>query len=117
MPNFKHAIVAALILLAPAAQAGQPISVSMAECAGIALGLADHVHTPHRKDRILSIGAGWAKAAQEEAGRDMSVIVREKAEIWRDKGRMVAFTQEFRDWTEYCGSLARHKGLKIVPEL
>ncbi|MDA8747362.1 hypothetical protein N9M66_04035 [Litoreibacter sp.] len=112
----KYIVVLTTLIAASSAQAGQPISVSMAECAGITLAISHHVHTPHRKERILSISDAWADAADDEAGRDMSAVVIEKADMWREKGRMVAFTEEFKDWTDYCGSLARHKGLKLVPE-
>lgn len=112
----KYLACSAVLLAASPTFAGQPISVSMAECAGITLAVSSYVHTPYRKERILSISHAWAKAAADEAGQDMSSVVSDKADQWREKGRMVAFTEEFHDWTKYCGSLARHKGLKLVPE-
>lgn len=112
MVKLRNAIIAAAFLYAPASQASQPISESMAECAGIMVAALDIVQTPHRREFIQSVAEFWAGAATAEAGRDMDPVVAEKAEIWRAKGQMVGFGQDYRDWTDYCGSLARHKGLK-----
>ena len=32
---------------------------------------------------------------------------------WRGRGRLVALTEEFEDWTAYCRSLAEARGLDL----
>ena len=37
----------------------------------------------------------------------------EKAAVWEAKGPKVVFTEEYRDWTNYCRSFARSRGIKL----
>ncbi|SFR55855.1 hypothetical protein [Litoreibacter janthinus] len=108
-------LVLALSLVSTPAQAGQPIYESMAECAGIFKAMSEMMETQEKRDRLNGAYLNWAKASADEAGHDMTPLISEKAEDWRSKGAKVAFTQDFRDWTKYCRSLAKHKHLVIDP--
>jgi len=115
MRTAKVAIFLVGIGVASAGQvnASQPISVSMAECAAIAFVSAELVETPSRKTYILGVADTWLQAAHSEAGQDMTNIADQKAEHWRKKGLRLPFTQDYRDWSKYCGSLARHRKIKF----
>ena len=66
------------------ANASQPISVSMAECAAIAFVSAERVETPSRKTYILGVADTWLEAEHSEAGQDMTNIAR----LWHATGRL-----------------------------
>ncbi|PTX56681.1 hypothetical protein C8N43_1343 [Litoreibacter ponti] len=111
----KRTLALAIFATTPA-YAGQPIYVSMAECAGIMRALTDQMETPGpRRERLVQAALNWDAAAHAEAGQDVSALIDQKATQWRDKGATVVFTEDFKDWAKYCRSLAKHKGLKIDP--
>lgn len=109
-------LVIVFCLFAAPAQAGQPIYVSMAECAGIFDALISQISPSPRRERIEIAQENWVKAANAEAGRDVRKLIAEKSALWFAKGASVVYTEEFEDWSNYCRSLAKHKKLQIVPK-
>ncbi len=108
------ALIAALMAPLPS-YAGQPISLSMANCGGLLLGIADFLEDPDSREFAIQSSAVWAAAATTEAGRDMTPELNETAQEWRDRGWSVAFSEDFRDWTSYCRALAKHRQIKFPP--
>ena len=108
-------LIVILSLFAAPVHAGQPIYVSMAECAGIFDALISQISPSPRRDRVAAAQENWAKAAHAEAGRDIGKLISEKSAHWLAKGPSVVFTEEFDDWNKYCRSLAKHKKLVIDP--
>lgn len=109
-----------LCVTGTAATAQQPISQSMAQCAGLNSALRDHIHTPDRLDRMDQMIGVWTDAAVSEAqteGRaDATTWVNAHAlemyDTWSSKSALqVLRSQEFKDWRDYCGALARSRGL------
>ncbi|MEM9582652.1 MAG: hypothetical protein AAGA08_06015 [Pseudomonadota bacterium] len=113
----RSILCAALFAAITPAHAGQPISKSMADCGGLLLGISAFLDNPSSQDYAISSSAIWADAAAAEAGRDMTEELHATAQDWRDRGMMVAFSQDFRDWTSYCRALAKHRGIKFPPRL
>jgi hypothetical protein len=109
-------LIVILSLFAAPVHAGQPIYVSMAECAGIFDALISQISPSPRRTRVEGAQENWAQAAHAEAGRDVSALISEKSAHWLAKGPSVVYTEEFDDWAKYCRSLAKHKKLVIVPK-
>ncbi|MEM7471332.1 MAG: hypothetical protein AAF340_08265 [Pseudomonadota bacterium] len=105
----------ALSFLAVPAQASQPISTSMAECAGLAFATSDFINTPARRDFVVEVANIWADEAEKASGVDMTDFINETADRWSEKGAMMVIGQDYKDWTKYCGALARHRKIEMPP--
>ncbi len=113
--------VASLFVLVFAATAqAQPISQSMAQCSGLTRALSDHISTPSRLAKIRHFQSVWTDAALAQAASEGQsnpndwVQEHETAmyEIWASKGALTMLSSpEMKDWQDYCGSLARSRGL------
>ncbi len=114
-------MLSAAAFLFPTVVAAQPYSESMADCASLYQNAAQWVKTDESADKMMYAAIQWAEAAviQSQAeGRDLSIDaiwqkVDGKTEKWEEKGAKVFFSQEFRDWTQYCRKFARDRGVSI----
>lgn len=103
--------------------ASQPISKSMAECAGLIGAMEAMTETPDRADWLRQAKGRWQALAVDQAEReglaraqDVTLThAKAKQDEWLDKGLMLVFSQDFRDWSSYCRKLGRAKGLKLPP--
>ena len=116
----RLALALCLSVIGSTAAAQQPISQSMAQCAGLTSALRDHVDTPSRVERIDHMIGVWTDAAVSEAqleGRDdarswVNGHAIEMYDTWSSKSALqVLRSREFKDWRDYCGALARSRGL------
>mgnify|MGYP001822455368 CR=1 FL=1 len=73
--------------------------------------------------RLYALSDTWADAArgraEAEGVRNAATYVdglwgQKCAEV-SDKGRLYVFTEDFRDWMNYCRALARETGLPTRP--
>ncbi|MEM9344839.1 MAG: hypothetical protein AAGA87_17500 [Pseudomonadota bacterium] len=112
--------LALCLIGATAARAQQPISQSMAQCAGLTNALRDHITATDHLDRIDHMVRVWIEAAVSEAhleGRDdatgwVNTHAVEMYGKWSDTSSLRMLTsQEFQDWTNYCGALSVDLGL------
>ena len=114
-------VVVSLLALTIVSQANaQPISQSMAQCSGLTRALSDHVSTPSRLAKIRHFQSVWTNAALEQAESEGQsnpvnwVQGHETAmyETWASRGALAMLrSPEMKDWQDYCGSLARSRGL------
>lgn len=114
-------LLVSLLAVTLASQAGaQPISQSMAQCSGLTRALSDHISTPSRLAKIKHFQRVWTDAALEQAESEGQsdprnwVQAHETAmyETWASKGALAMLrSPEMKDWQDYCGALARSRGL------
>lgn len=116
-----------LILILPLAIASpaiaQPYSESMADCASVYQNAAQWVNTDESADKLMYAAVNWAEAAvvQSKAeGRATTIEaiwekIDRKTDDWEAKGQGVFFSQDFRDWTQYCRKFAKDRGVSITP--
>lgn len=104
-------LAAVFILFPTTVFAGQPLHVSMAQCAGINKAVSAYVNTPEKSAKMEAYVALWEEAAAAQAGKDMSKVVAETTREWEGYGPQVVFQQDFKDWSAYCRELARKIGL------
>ena len=115
----KLLIATALIL--PTHTAAQPYSTSMADCAAIYQNAAQCVETDAAADRLMLAATRWAEAAitqarsegVDQADNSVWTHIDSKTDQWEEKGQSVFFSQEFRDWTQYCRAFAKDRGISI----
>jgi hypothetical protein len=109
------------LMVAKAAPAGQPIYKSMVECGAIYTASAEIIRSRPKKQMLSNAAKIWREAAVTEvaaarmpdAPSYVALMHDEKLRQWRGKGSMAALTQEYRDWTSYCLSLAGARGLDL----
>ncbi|MDF3415602.1 hypothetical protein HKX54_14110 [Sulfitobacter sp. M57] len=114
-------LVLTIALTLPAGAGAQPYSHSMADCAAVYQNAAQWVRTDESADKLMHAAIQWAAAAvvqsRVEGVSDGSKAVWQridsKTEAWEAKGGAVFFSQEFRDWTRYCRSFAKARGVSI----
>lgn len=117
----KMRAVIALTCL-PALVSAQPYSHSMAECAAIHQNAAQQMSSQERADKLAIVANQWADAAVTQAKvegiRNPDEIIWEmidtKTQEWEAKGLKAFLSQDFRDWTAYCRSFAKHTGVDIT---
>ena len=105
-------ILAAGLWAGTPAQA-QPISWGMAQCAALMGVMESHVSRQPQKGYLAQAADALFDAAQVQSrteGRDpaeLTVVHGDKQDEWIAMGYSMAFKSEFRDWVDYCKSLAR----------
>ena len=113
---------AALGFSAHSADASQPISQSMAECAGLVLAMSGFMDAGDpRADQMLRLAGVWTEAAiaqaEAEGHRDavprIAAFKKAKYDEWTDRGPMSVFSSDFKDWAGYCRALGKSRGLDI----
>ncbi|KEO55954.1 hypothetical protein [Thioclava pacifica] len=120
----RRLILAVVVTALPIAAQAQPLSQSMAQCSGLFHAVSTFMSDPVRAQTLDEAGIAWRAAAvlqaQEEGQADPAGHVaryqRESYDDWRGRGKLAAFSEDFRDWTKYCSSLAKSKGLRITPD-
>ncbi|KIN70772.1 hypothetical protein Z945_3236 [Sulfitobacter noctilucae] len=111
------------VLALPQSTSAQPFSESMADCASVYQNAAQWVKTDDSADRLMSAAVSWAEAAVKQSYAEGQPTTAEavwekidrKTEGWEAKGHKVFFTQDFRDWTQYCRSFAKAQGIALNP--
>ncbi len=106
------------------ADAGQPISESLVDCA--ALFTISNRAFPERSDagkgRVLeqfreTLLAAAELRARSEGRKDPSGYVceleAEKDALWDARGAFFVFSEEYRDWARYCRALSDHLGIAL----
>lgn len=111
-----------MFLLATALPASaQPFSQSMAECAGLHDALSRLTRDSVTRLRTDALAIGWADAAVRRADAEgqrapddyVAAFRTAKSEEWQRKGVLIIFSQDFRDWVDYCRSFADHMNIDI----
>lgn len=110
-----------LFIVAPLSVSAQPFSESMMDCAAIYQSSAQFVTSEQATQKLLKATRAWAESAFDQScaeGNDVEMMsvwdrIDEKAAVWEAKGPKVVFTEEYRDWTNYCRSFARSRGIKL----
>ncbi|MFK7836132.1 MAG: hypothetical protein AB8B60_07920 [Sulfitobacter sp.] len=110
-------------LIVPTAAHTQPFSESMADCAALYQNAAQWVNTDESADRLMFAATNWADAAIKQARAEGQLTTSDaiwqkidsKTESWEAKGQGVFFSQDFRDWTQYCRKFAKDRGVRINP--
>ena len=113
-----------ILCLCPSALVAQPYSQSMAECAGLYQNAAQWVKTDASSGELLALAGQWAKAAVKQAKHerinDAETTILQHIDAttveWEEKGPSAFMSQDFRDWTSYCRSFAKHMKLKVGPD-
>lgn len=107
----KRYVVLALAVLPLSAQA-QPVSWGMAQCGAMMGVMERHVSQQPQKAILADAGHKMLAAARAQSraeGRDpaeLDQVHAAKRDAWQAMGGTFAFKQEFRDWIQYCRSLA-----------
>lgn len=102
--------------------ASQPYSDSMADCAGIYQNAAQWVTTDEAANRLMLAVSRWADAAIAQAEGEgirnaeerMWHRIDSKTSEWEARGAGVFFTQDFREWMQYCRSFAKNQGIDVT---
>ncbi|MBB4173429.1 hypothetical protein [Sulfitobacter noctilucicola] len=118
----RFLIVAGVLCTASAASA-QPYSESMADCASVYQNAAQWVRTDESADKLMQAAIQWAEAAVRQSeieGKPTSIDavwdrIDVKTDAWEQKGSGVFFSEDFRDWTQYCRKFAKHTKVRINP--
>lgn len=105
----------------PTQTSAQPYSESMADCAAVFQNAAQWVKTDVSADELMSVAIRWADAAIAQAAQEGDAMSEDalwakidgKTAQWEAKGGTVFFTQDFRDWSQYCRKFADHTGVRI----
>lgn len=121
MARLTLSLCAAIAFAGPAF-AAQPIYKSMVECGAIYTASAELVRSKPKKDLLITAAQVWraeavsavAAARMPDAQSYVAMMHGEKLRLWRGKGSYAALTQEFRDWTAYCRSLADARGITLT---
>lgn len=108
-------VVLVALLGAPCAAQAQPYSDSMADCAALYQNSAQFV-SDDRADMFHYAMRQWHTAAVKQSAKEgrpltekqMWEKVNAQSQKWEQNGAMFIFSQEFRDWSAYCKSFARH---------
>ncbi len=116
------AFLLALTFTPHRAEAGQPYSESLLDCAVLmdTSNRLDPEKADHGKGLILSrIAAALEKAAYDEALGEghadpdayLSRLRSDKISHWDAKGIRFVFSDEFKDWMAYCRKFSAHLGI------
>ncbi|MCX7558842.1 hypothetical protein OS190_04630 [Sulfitobacter sp. F26204] len=114
-------ILFATFCMFPGPVGSQPYSESMADCASLFQNAAQWVKTDESADKLMLAATQWAEAAMAQANSEGLAVtahaiwekIDNKTEKWEAKGARVFFSQEFRDWTQYCRKFAKDRGIRI----
>ncbi|WP_371227770.1 hypothetical protein [Roseovarius sp. 2305UL8-3] len=115
-------LVVMAFALVPTIALSQPYSQSMADCAAIYRNAAQSVHSDANVDDLMGVSQRWSEASVIQARAEglvdpqdtMHAIIDSKTKDWEAKGKAVFLTEEFRDWTKYCRSFAKHVGVDVT---
>ena len=114
-----------VILAATPVQAGQPISESLVDC-GTLFDLSNRAFPErretekgaslaHASDQFLTAAREQARAeGRASPERYVEDMIGTKEENWDGKGLSYVFSQDFRDWIQYCRSLSDHLGVDLT---
>ena len=120
---FQIALIAAMCSLPSITQPqSQPLSQSMAECGGMMLAAAEFLQDPEHQRELVRRAQEWASAGVEQARSEGHVYpdffvestFRSAFEDWLTEGDATVLSEEFRDWNQYCQSLADARGLDLA---
>lgn len=107
-------ICAGFMVLGAAQNAqAQPVSWGMAQCSALMEVMASHISKQPQKEYLAQAKGVLFEAAVVQSraeGRDpteLAAVHQIKQSEWEAMGYSMAFKTEFRDWTDYCRSLAR----------
>lgn len=111
----------ATVFVMPTAAGTQPFSESMADCASLYQNAAQWVKTDESADKMMYAAIQWADAAVVQSKAEGNAVSSDaiwqridgKTEKWEAKGGRVFFSQEFRDWAQYCRKFAKDRGVRI----
>ncbi|SMY06869.1 hypothetical protein [Flavimaricola marinus] len=106
------------------AVADQPISESMADCAGILRTMAGWVADPTNADRLLDVSDRWLEASIEQARTEGEYypafyaisMQDETITEWESRRVLASFSDDFSAWGAFCRDLAADHGLNIYPD-
>jgi hypothetical protein len=99
----------------------QPLSQSMAQCAGLHVWMSERVSAPERQQKLKQMATIWRGEALRQAqaegqGKPAEFVAGHlfaMLETWRGKSDFAVLNEEFRDWVNYCGSLGRSRGISF----
>ena len=119
----RKSVLIPVLACLPLAAATQPYSESMADCAAQFQNAAQWMRDADRADALIARTRIWHGAAVAQSAREgrktsddaMWAKVDAKTEALEAKGGMYFFSEEFRDWTAYCRSFAKHTGVPDIP--
>lgn len=107
------------LALLPFPTQAQPVSWGMAQCSALMGVMEAHVSRQPQKAMLADAEQQMQVAARAQSraeGRDPAELVHvhaSKRDEWRAMGGTMAFKQEFRDWIQYCRSLARPYDIEL----
>ncbi|MEL7214012.1 MAG: hypothetical protein AAGK92_15210 [Pseudomonadota bacterium] len=116
------ATLSALTLTPHVAEAGQPYSESLMDCAAL-MDMSNRMNSEranHGNGLVLSrIAEALEKAAYNQSldeGRDnpgayLEQLKSDKVTHWDAKGVSFVFSDEFKDWMAYCRKFSAHLGI------
>ncbi|MEH6646868.1 hypothetical protein [Sulfitobacter sp.] len=105
------ALTVALVCATPLQ--AQPVSWGMAQCSALMDVMEDHVSGQPQKGYLAHAAEAMFVAAETQSrvdGRNPDELTRvhaDKHDDWVAMGYTMAFKAEFRDWIDFCRSLAR----------
>ncbi|TNF15697.1 MAG: hypothetical protein EP320_03685 [Rhodobacteraceae bacterium] len=120
----RRSILAVVLVTLPFTAQAQLLSQSMAQCSGLFHAMSTFMSDPARAEKLDKAAIAWRAAAVSQAQGEGHIdpagyvarYQRESYEDWRGRGKLSAFSEDFRDWAKYCNSLAKSKGLTIMPD-
>lgn len=101
----------------------QPLSKSMAECAGLYAFGRDYVQSDDVV-YLLEFGqAKWMNAAIIQAQSEgvltpaayVDAAMAAKYDEWQDRGVLAVFSEDFGDWLDYCRAFGAAQGIDLKP--
>lgn len=101
----------------------QPVSWGMAQCSALMDVMEDHVSRQPQKGFLAEASEvlyGAAKTQSRAEGRDpaeLGPVIAQKRNEWSAMGNSMVFKTEFRDWVDYCKSLARAYDVPLDPSM
>lgn len=116
-------LLLAIALILPTSTGAQPYSESMVDCASVYQNAAQWVNSDESADKLMHAAIHWAEAALAQSKAEGAPVSSDviwqridgKTEKWEAKGGAVFFSQEYRDWTQYCRKFAKARGVSITP--
>lgn len=116
-------LVLTLTIFLPNANAKQPISESLVDCAAI-FSISTRAFPERKTEKTIALKE--AEKRLTRAARDRAVsegrsqpdkyiksLTLEKQQKWDDKGTQFLFSEEFRDWAAYCRSLSKRLNIRL----
>lgn len=102
--------------------AKQPLSESLVDCATI-FSMTTRAFPEHQTEKTAALRSAERVLLQEAGNKAraenrptpqkyITRLVIEKQK-WDARGIQFIFTDEFRDWASYCGSLSKHFGVDL----